>query len=118
MCSLQLICSGRPTVLYQTTVILEKLVKSCKLQNVVPTFKTAKKCFKFCSTTFLMREHTFSNRESKFKRKKFFPIVLDRPNAPVANVGKTVFAKNGKAFAAKPANNERNLPSIVLLCST
>ena len=26
--------------------------------------------------------------------------------------------QNGRAFAAKPANNERNPPSIVLLCST
>jgi len=29
-------------------------------------------------------------------------------SAPVANVGKTVFARNGRAFAAKPANHERN----------
>jgi len=35
--------------------------------------------------------------------------------APVVNVGKTVFAKNGKAFAAKPANIERNLPSDFML---
>jgi len=41
MCLLPLICSGRATVLYQATVILEKLVKSCKLQNMVATFKTA-----------------------------------------------------------------------------
>jgi len=27
-----------------------------------------------------MREHTFSTRESKFNRKKFFPIFLDHPN--------------------------------------
>jgi len=39
-------------------------------------------------------------------------------NAPVANVGKTVFAKNGKAFAAKPARNPRNPPSIFTLWTT
>jgi len=31
-------------------------------------------------------------------------------SAPVANVGRTVFAKNGRAFAAKPARNPRNHP--------
>jgi len=49
-----------------------------------------------------------------------FPIALfvafcakadPTPNsAPVANFGRTVFAKNGKAFAAKPARDPRNLP--------
>ena len=39
-------------------------------------------------------------------------------SAPVANVGRTVFAKNGKVFAAKPANIERNPPSVFMLWTT
>ena len=39
-------------------------------------------------------------------------------NAPVANVGRTVFAKKGKAFAAKPARNPRDPPSIFILWTT
>ena len=37
---------------------------------------------------------------------------------PVANVGGTVFAKNGKALAAKPANIKRNPPSVFMLWTT
>jgi len=36
-------------------------------------------------------------------------------SAPVANVGRTVFTKNGKALAAKPANIKRNPPSVFML---
>ena len=39
-------------------------------------------------------------------------------SAPVANVGRTVFAKNGRAFAVKPAKNERNPPSVFMLWTT
>ena len=39
-------------------------------------------------------------------------------NAPVANVERTVFAKKGKAFAAKPARNPRDPPSIFILWTT
>jgi len=36
-------------------------------------------------------------------------------SAAVANVGRTVFAKKGKAFAARPARSPRNPPSIFML---
>ena len=39
-------------------------------------------------------------------------------SAPVANVGRTVFAKNGRAFAAKPAYNDKNPPSVFMLRTT
>jgi len=39
-------------------------------------------------------------------------------SAPVANVGRTVFAKNGRAFAANPARNPRNPHSIFILWTT
>jgi len=64
---------------------------------------------------------TLAMFESFFKYNPF-PIALlvdfcvkadpTPDSAPVANVGRTVFAKNGKAFAAKPA---RNPPYIFIL---
>jgi len=41
----------------------------------------------------------------------FAPKADPTPDsALVANVGQMIFAKNGKAFAAKPARNPRNPP--------